>query len=112
MRRALGVLGPLIVASTLMAGTAFAACNSPTGAAGSQIYNSTYSVMQFCNGTSWVNMGSQGSSYVGTLTNGDFCTTDGTVINCTTAAISLTTQVSGTLQAAQEPAHTGEATNS
>ena len=67
-----------------------AACSSPTGAAGDQIYNSTVSLMQFCNGTNWINMGSPIASetdpQVGTLTNTKWCTSDGTVINCTTSA--------------------------
>ena len=41
-----------------------------------------------------------------------YCTTDGTVINCTTGSVSLTTQASGTLQAAQFPALTGDVTTS
>ena len=92
---------------------AFAACSTPTGTAGDQIYSSTYNQMMFCNGTSWINMGSSGTvSGIGTLTAGDFCTSDGSVINCTTGTVSLTTQVSGTLQAAQMLALTGDVTNS
>ena len=95
------------------AGSAHAACSSPPGTAGDQFYNTSYNQMQFCNGTAWVNMGSSGTiSGIGTLTNGDFCNTDGSLINCTTAAISLTSQVSGTLQAAQFPALTGNVTTS
>jgi hypothetical protein len=53
-----------------------------------------------------------GTTTFGALTSGDFCTaTSGTSISCTTATISLATQASGTLQASQEPAHTGDVTN-
>jgi hypothetical protein len=41
-------------------GPAFAACSTPAGVEGDQFYNTTYSVMQFCNGTNWVNMGAMG----------------------------------------------------
>ena len=106
----------LLIAGLLAAiapGTLFAACTSPAGNAGDQFYNTTYNSMQFCNGTSWINMGSQGSVVgLGTLTASDFCTSDGSVINCTTGTVSLTTQVSGTLQAAQMAALTGDVTNS
>ncbi len=38
-----------------------AACTNPAGVEGEQIYNSTYDMMQFCNGSNqWVNMGSGG----------------------------------------------------
>jgi hypothetical protein len=50
-------MGGLIAA---LPATASAACTNPNGTAGDQIYNSTYSVMQYCNGTDWVNMGSTG----------------------------------------------------
>ncbi len=93
-------------------GALAAGCSTPPGNEGDIIYNSTYKVVQFCNGTQWVNAGSSGAVGVGTLTNGSFCTTDGSVINCTTAAISLTSQANGTLQAAQFPALTGDVTTS
>src|SRR5262249_49787401 len=82
---------------------------------GEQFYNTTYDVMQYCNGTDWINMGVHGgggSSQIGTLTAGNFCTTDGTLINCTTSTINLSSQASGTLQAAQFPALTGDVTTS
>lgn len=88
-----------------------AGCSSPPGTAGDIIYNNTYNRVQYCDGTNWVNMGSAGSEVgIGTLTAGDFCTSDGNYINCTTGAISLTSQVTGTLQAAQFPALTGDVT--
>jgi hypothetical protein len=49
-----------------MTGFAQAQCATPTGAAGDQFYNTTYSLMQYCNGTNWVNMGSPGSGSSGT----------------------------------------------
>lgn len=100
---------------TLLPGAAHAACTSPPGVAGNQFYNTTYNLMQYCNGTNWVNMGAAGAgpaNVIGTLTNGNFCTTDGTTINCATAAVSLTSQVTGTLQSAQFPALTGDVTTS
>lgn len=101
------------VLAVLLPGFAHAACTNPPGDAGSQIYNTTYNIMQYCNGTTWKNMGaSGGQGYVGTLTNGNFCTTDGSIINCTTGSISLTSQVTGTLPAAQFPALTGDVTTS
>ena len=52
----------MVVAAALIAPNAIAACTSPAGVAGDQIYNSTYNVMQFCNGTNWVNMGGVASN--------------------------------------------------
>ena len=37
--------------------TAFAACSSPEGAAGDVIYETNNNVVQYCNGTAWVNTG-------------------------------------------------------
>ncbi len=56
-------------------------CTSPVGVAGDQIYSLTYNMMQYCNGQVWVNMSA--NIGVGSLTSGDWCTTDGTLINCT-----------------------------
>jgi hypothetical protein len=64
----------LVVAATGMtffAGTpVFAQCATPTAAAGDQFYNTTFNVMQYCNGTDWVNMGAS-SSGGGSLSDGD-----------------------------------------
>ena len=57
-------------------------CTNPVGVAGDQIYSVTYNMMQFCNGNLWINMSA--NIGVGSLTSGDWCTTDGTLINCTT----------------------------
>jgi hypothetical protein len=62
-------------------------CTSPTGNAGDQNYNTSINVMQFCNGTNWVNMGTV--SGIGTLTAGDYCTTDGTLVNCTSSSTTV-----------------------
>ena len=35
---------------------AHADCTGPAGVAGQIIYNTTFSVMQYCNGTNWINM--------------------------------------------------------
>ncbi len=112
MGRRIGLALTMLVLALWGRGALAADCATPSGNEGDVIYNSTYKVVQFCNGTDWVNAGSSGAINVGTLTNGSFCTTDGSVINCTTATISLTSQVSGTLQAAQFPALTGDVTTS
>jgi hypothetical protein len=81
--------------------TAWAACSTPTGSAGDQIYNTDYNVMQYCNGTNWVNMGPPTvTPGIGTLTNGSFCTTDGTIINCTTASIT-NSHLAGSIEASK-----------
>ena len=48
----------LIVLSTLilLPAAAIAACSNPTGIEGDQVYNQTYSTMQFCDGTNWYSM--------------------------------------------------------
>lgn len=83
--KAPGAVAVLLVTALLVPARAFANCSIPAGIAGDIIYNSTYNVVQFCNGTNWVNTASTVASTIGTLTNGDICTTNGTVINCTLA---------------------------
>ena len=34
----------------------YAACINPTGIEGNQVYNTTYKVMQFCDGNNWISM--------------------------------------------------------
>jgi hypothetical protein len=58
-------------AFVLLAGQASAACSTPTGAAGDQFFNTTHSVMQYCDGANWVNMGSPGSGALGDGDKGD-----------------------------------------
>ncbi|MDR3448786.1 MAG: tail fiber domain-containing protein [Alphaproteobacteria bacterium] len=78
--------------------SAFATCSSPSGNAGDIGYSSTSNTMAYCNGTGWIAMAAPPSLSTGTLTSGDFCTaTSGSAIQCTTAAINLATQVTGTL---------------
>jgi hypothetical protein len=43
---------------------AYADCLSPSGVAGTQMYNATHSVMHYCNGTSWISMD---GSYTGNV---------------------------------------------
>lgn len=84
--------GVLSIVALSFAPPALADCSTPAGVEGDQIYNTTVDVMQFCNGTNWVNMGAAGGAaaetdpQVGTLTNTKWCTSDGTAINCTTDA--------------------------
>ncbi len=80
----------LLAMAAWLPGQAFAACTSPSGTPGDQMYNNVYNIMQYCNGSVWVNMssiapGAFGS--VGALTNGDLCTSDGTAIDCTTSTL-------------------------
>ncbi len=81
------VIGAL---AALSATTVHAACSTPVGSSGDQFYNTTYSMMQFCNGTNWVNMGASVAAetdpQVGTLTNTKWCTSDGTAVSCTSDA--------------------------
>jgi hypothetical protein len=47
-----------VLAFFLLAGEpAEAACSSPTGVEGTQIYNTDYHTMEFCNGTNWIAAG-------------------------------------------------------
>jgi hypothetical protein len=100
------VFAPFVAAilflALMAAGPAFAQCSNPTATEGALMYNSTYHTYQFCNGTGWIATGgvctvTETDPQVGTLTNGYFCTTDGTAVNCTTASINLATQVTGNL---------------
>ena len=51
----------LVVSLTLVVTSgAYAQCTVPPGNAGEQFYNTTHSVMQYCNGSDWVNMGAIG----------------------------------------------------
>ena len=95
----------------LMVLPAFAACTTPAGNAGDVVFSSLSGQMAYCNGTSWIGMGVNQPVGFGTLTPTDFCTaTSGTQISCTTATINLSSQASGTVQAAQFPALTGDVT--
>jgi hypothetical protein len=88
--------------------TLHAACTSPAGIEGEQVYNTDYATMQFCDNTSWISMAASGSitaeldPKVGTLTASTYCKANasGTQVTCGTAAISLTTDVTGNLPVA------------
>lgn len=97
----------LVLAAAMAASPASlnAACTSPAGIEGEQVYNTDYATMQFCDGTDWIGMAASGSAAteldpkVGALTAGAFCKANAgaTQIVCSTAAVSLTTDVTGNL---------------
>ncbi len=78
-----------VLCAALLAGATLRAdCVNPAGIAGENIYNADHGVMQFCNGTDWVSMAASGlgtevDPKVGTLTNGKWCSSNGTIITCT-----------------------------
>lgn len=83
-----------------------AACSTPSGNAGDIIYNGTYNVLQYCNGTNWINTGSLNASG-GALINGDFCSSNGSLISCTipstgtgSVVLSASPTITGTLAGA------------
>jgi hypothetical protein len=81
------ILTLLVFAALLDARAAQAACTSPSGSEGDIIYNNDYHVVQFCDNTSWKKVGGGTvDSRIGTLTNGKWCTTNGTAVNCTSDA--------------------------
>ena len=89
MMRTFGFRKTLVAAAfafgLVTAPEALAACSSPAGNEGDVIYSSTFHVMQYCNSTTWVSMGSNSTTSFGTLTTNDFCTaTNSTGIQCTT----------------------------
>jgi len=92
------LLTALLLFLVTLASHAFAACTSPAGNEGDIQYTSVQHLMVYCNGTSWISMGTSGALNPGTLTSGDFCTaTSPTGIACTTPAINLGSQVTGNL---------------
>jgi hypothetical protein len=52
----------LAVSFLLLAGEAEANCTGPSAIAGTIIFNTTYNVMQYCDGTNWINMGGVASN--------------------------------------------------
>ena len=70
---------------------ALADCTNPVGVTGETIFNSTVGLLQFCNGTVWINAGAMGGGgaetdpEVGTLTPTKWCQANagGTEIVCT-----------------------------
>jgi Chaperone of endosialidase len=81
----------LIAALLIAPQPGFAACSSPAGTEGEIAYNSSYHVMQFCDGSAWISMAaaatylSETDPKVGTLTALKWCATNagGTAIDCT-----------------------------
>ena len=89
-----------IVALSVTPSIANAACSSPLGNEGDVIYSSISHQMVYCNNTNWISMGTSTTTSFGTLTTGNFCTaTSGSAISCTTPAINLASQTTGTLGA-------------
>lgn len=81
MFRATFSLSVLIALACLTPRSAHAVCANPAGSAGDQIYNTTYSVMQYCNGTNWIGMGGGGQAPVGVSgTAGAVQYSDGTTL--------------------------------
>lgn len=78
----------------------WAACTSPAGTEGAIVYNSTSHLLQYCNNNDvWVSMAAMAietDPKVGTLTSPNVCTTNGTLINCTTL-VDLASKVTGNL---------------
>lgn len=84
-----------IIVIALSPSISHAACVSPAGEAGDQIYNSSHNVMQYCNGTDWIAMGSSGGGgadgdTLGELScgNGDSIQYNGTAWTCVPGKVS------------------------
>lgn len=54
----------------LAAFPAYAACTNPSAIGGALIFNTTFNVMQYCNGTDWINWGGGGGSSGGGSSGG------------------------------------------
>lgn len=84
-----GLAFPVLLIAALLASAPLRAdCVNPAGVNGEAIYNADHSVMQFCNGTKWISMAASGlgtevDPKVGTLTNGKWCSSNGSIITCT-----------------------------
>lgn len=95
----------LAMALPVLPSKANALCSSPAGNAGDIVYSSLSGIMVYCNGTSWITMGTSSSTTYGTLTTNNFCTASGsTSIQCTTTStgsgnvvLSTSPTVTGTL---------------
>jgi fibronectin-binding autotransporter adhesin len=98
LKRARFAVFTALILLTLMRSPASAACAGPSGNAGDIGYSANQNIMVYCNGTSWISMGTSSTVGFGTLTPNDLCTaTSGTSITCTTAGINLANQVTGVL---------------
>lgn len=68
--------------------TAHAACSNPAGVEGEQVYNTTHKVMQYCNDTDWIRMGSgNGNGALPTCTIGDYLIMTASGFDCQSGAI-------------------------
>lgn len=111
------MIAPRLIIAALLAtlpAVAEAACTTPNGGAGDQIYNSDYSVMQYCNGTDWVNMGTLASNIpltslatTGTASSSNFLRGDGAW-----TAVSLASNVTGNLPVTNLGGGTGASSSS
>ena len=75
----------LVSAALVILGTPFAhaQCTNPAGAEGQIFHNTTHKVVQFCNGTDWVNTGALATPGLPTTCDpGDTITWDGTAWTC------------------------------
>lgn len=61
MKHILHAIALMILTLTLQVSGAWAACSSPSGAAGEIFYNQTAKTFQYCNNTTWVAMNQPGS---------------------------------------------------
>jgi len=82
----------------------YAACTSPAGIEGEQVYNTDYATMQFCDNTNWISMAASGAlpeldPKVGAMTASHWCHANAgaTAIVCDASAINLASQVTGNL---------------
>jgi hypothetical protein len=60
-----------VVMTFSFSNVSYAACASPVGAAGDQIYNSTHNLMQFCDGTNWLSMANTDGDSLASLSCAD-----------------------------------------
>src|SRR4051812_15494194 len=65
----------VVVLSFGFSASVWAACSSPAGNAGAQMYAGNYGVMAYCNGTNWISMAGGVSQTVNTT--GDGATPEG-----------------------------------
>lgn len=94
----------LICLVFLMPKDARAACASPVGEEGEQVYNSTHDVMQFCDGTDWISMSGGGDTLLGlSCSNGEVAQYDGSDWVCSASSNG------GNIQAGIDPLETNGA---